>query len=273
MSETVYTWGDGIPIECMRIQPHRRLYAYERIDGNFLIFKVVPKGGYQGSAKMLKTYRVKHGFNQTKASEILGVSQASIAKYENNRKLMPLRVILKIEFLNGVLEEGRFPDFKPSKTDKDKTGSFFKYLDKTCRHKMVFRLIVGELIFSMRIVALGKYYGFSYYKGDEIGFESFRKPANQKQKLSSLIDFRKKNGWTQAEFGKLLDVSQSMIAKWESGGSFFPNWKAEQIIKLLRSGVAPEKILRYHEDQIDQWHEWLRNKKEKTATLKQNPAE
>ena len=35
----------------------------------------------------------------------------------------------------------------------------------------------------------------------------------------NIADLRKKKGWTQAEFGEMLGVSNQAVSKWESGMS------------------------------------------------------
>lgn len=207
----------------MRIDALGRLYAFNRLKKDELVFSVVPKGGYRGSAKMLKALLAKHRWSQEEAAEKLHVSQSAISKYVTGKRTMLLRVALDAESLNtGVSFDGSWQ--KKHKAEK------------------IFKLRKGTHIALMRIEALGKVFGYYYHKEDDMVFRAVPKREYQEGKL--LKEVRMKNGWSQKDVADLLGVSQSMVAKYESGDRV-PSGRAAVEVSLLIRGVTFDLIKQF----------------------------
>src|SRR6266567_6738581 len=97
MPEKPFRWNSQIPIELMRIDVLGRLYAFNGHKKDEMAFRVVPSGGYRGSANMLKALLAKRRWSQKEAARQLQVSQPAIWKYITGRRTMLLRVALDIE--------------------------------------------------------------------------------------------------------------------------------------------------------------------------------
>ncbi len=202
MREIIFRWNDQIPVQFMRIEPLGKLYAYSEHNDDEMVFQVVPNGGYRGSSKMLKAFRMKHApkrakqvkrkrtqvkrekskGTQAKAGELLGVSQSAIAKYETGENVMLLRVALEIQRLN---------------TGKSYDNSW----QEIHKREKIFKLNSGTHIALMRIDALGKRFAYAYHKDDMMVFKVVPKVVNQGSgKL--LKAFRVEHHWTQAQAGQ-----------------------------------------------------------------------
>ena len=220
MTEQLFRWSDGVPIRLMRIEARHRLYAFHAHKNDEMIFSVVPKGGYRGSAKMLKALMAKRGWSQAEAARELEVSESAISKYVAGTRTMLLRVALDIEWWNT--KEG-FDDSWQRKHKREK----------------IFKLNKGIHIASMRIEALGKLYAYDYHKKDEMVFKAVPKREYQEGKL--LKEVRVKNAWSQKDVADVLGVSQSMVAKYESGDRV-PSGRAAVGVGQLIRGMTLEEI-------------------------------
>lgn len=211
MRESIFKWNDKIPVELMRVEVLGKLYGYARHNNEEMVFRVVPNGGYQGSVKMLKAYRIKREpkratrkksrGSQAAAAKDLGVSQSAIARYETNKLTMPLRVVLKIERRNAGV----------------------RYAKSWLRNnrERVFKLKPGTLIFRVRIDARGKRFAYDYHKGKELFFRAV--PKVERHTDGSLLkEVRKELHWTQAEVAKRLGIPRSLVAMYETGTRFIP---------------------------------------------------
>src|ERR1022692_343005 len=148
MRVKIFKWDKQVPIELMRIEPLRKLYAYDHHKDDEMVFKAILKGGYRGSGNMLKALRVKRHWTQAKAGEKLGVSQSAIDKYEKGKRIMQHRVALKIQEQNGGM-------------------TFDIPWHKKQMREKIFKLTKGIHITLMCIEALGKLYAYAYHKDDE----------------------------------------------------------------------------------------------------------
>lgn len=220
MREQFIRWKDGIPIELMRIDVLGRLYAFKRQKKDEMVFSVVPKGGYRGSANMLKALLAKRRWSQEDAEETLGVSQSAISKYITGKRTMPLWLALHIESWN---------------TEVAFDGSW----QKKYKAEKIIKLRRGTHIALMRIEAFGKVYGYDYHKEGEMVFKAVPKRECQEGKL--LKEYRKKYHLTQAQAGKALRVSQSMIAKYESGKRVLDGPKLRTVQIMTRLSVEEAK--------------------------------
>jgi transcriptional regulator with XRE-family HTH domain len=234
MFENIFKWNDQIPIEFMRVEALGKLYAYDHHKKDEMVFKVVPKGGYRGSSNMLKALRVKRQWSQDEAADEFGVSQSAIAKYEEGKRTTLLRVALEIQEWNTATS---FEDSWQRKHKREK----------------IFKLNKGIHIASMRIEALGKLYGYDYRKHGEMIFKAGPKREYQGGKL--LKELRKRNDWTQAEVGDELGVSQTMVAKYESGARIPSGRAAVMIGQLIRGATL---------DQMKQLQAWRQKTSEGT---------
>ena len=220
MPEKLFRWNNQIPLRLMRIEVHGSLHALKEHKNEEMVFRVVPKGGYRGSANMLRALLVKHRWSQGEAAETLHVSQSAIAKYVMGKRTMLLRVALDIECRNtGV-------SFDTSWQEQHKT-------------EKIFQLTKGTHVVSMRIEASGKVYAYDYHKEDEVVFRAVPKREYREGKL--LKEYRKKYHLTQAEAGKALRVSQSMIAKYESGERILDGPRLKTVNIMIRLSLEELK--------------------------------
>jgi transcriptional regulator with XRE-family HTH domain len=220
MSEKPFRWHSGIPIRLMRVELFRSLYAFKRQNRDEIVFGVVPKGGYRGSGNMLKALLVKHRWKQQQAARMLRVSQPALCKYMTGKRTMPLRLALDIERLNT----GK--SFDTSWQPKHEAERIFQ-----CRK--------GTHVALMRIEVLGKVYGFYYRKDDEVVFKLVANDEYRDGKL--LKEVRAKNRWSQQDLAEVLEVSQSMVAKYESGDRI-PSGRAAVAVSQLLRGMTLEEI-------------------------------
>src|SRR5512137_1315950 len=220
MSEKLFRWHSEIPIRLMRIELFGSLYAFKGQNKDEIVFSVVPKGGYRGSGNMLKALLVKHRWSQHQAAGMLRVSQPALCKYMKGKRTMPLRVALEIERLN--------------------TGKTF---DSSWQPKhggeRIFQCRKGAHVALMRIEVLGKVYGYYYRKDDEVVFKAAPKREYRDGKL--LKEARAKNGWSQKDVADVLEVSQSMVAKYEPGERI-PSGRAAAGVSQLLRGMTLEEI-------------------------------
>ena len=120
------------------------------------------------------------------------------------------------------------------------TETLFAYSwQKEHKAEKIFRLRKGTHIALMRIEASGKVYGYYYHKGNEMVFKAVPKREYQEGKL--LKEVRAKNAWSQKDVADVLGVSQSMVAKYESGDRV-PSGRAAVGVGQLIRGMTLEEI-------------------------------
>lgn len=203
----------------MRIEIVGRLYAFNEQKKDEIVFRVVPKGGYRGSAHMLKALLVKHRWSQEQATEMLQVSQSALSKYITGKRTMLLRVALDIERLNTGKS---FDTSWQSKHEAEKLFQWWK----------------GHISL-IRIEARGKVYAYDYRKDDQLVFKAVRRHANRDGEL--LKELRKKYRWTQEDAGEALRVSQPMIAKYESGERLLDDGRRKIVAMMVRLSLEELK--------------------------------